>query len=280
MRAVDVSVPKILALDEDRHWMLLEDLGVETLFSQPRPWKELEGLFLLAIEIQEKVRKIPDADVETLNPWLDSAALQRELEQTFATVLEPWGMVADSGLRRELEGFLETLCQGIGSASLVPCHRDFMARNLIPRREPTERESVEGRTDLPVLGLPVLDLLVMDHQDLRLGPSRYDLASLLNDSLFPPIELESRLLSAVLETQEEELAYRRAAVQRTLKAVGTFGAFARRGFPTHLPLIPPTLRRCLDQLEALPEGGELAQVLRRTWKKVLEGTLLDSSKGS
>ena len=59
---------------------------------------------------------------------------------------------------------------------------------------------------------------MLDHQDLRLGPPRYDLASLLNDSLFPPPELEARLVRAALgeeATAEDFLDYHRAAAQRT-----------------------------------------------------------------
>ena len=59
----------------------------------------------------------------------------------------------------------------------MPCHRDFMVRNLMPLR---------GRRGL----------VVLDHQDLRLGPPLYDLASLLNDTLFPPPEAEEALLAA------------------------------------------------------------------------------------
>ena len=37
---------------------------------------------------------------------------------------------------------------------------------------------------------------MLDHQDLRLGPPFYDLASLLNDTLFPPPDAEEALLAA------------------------------------------------------------------------------------
>jgi N-acetylmuramate 1-kinase len=255
MQAAGVLVPEILLLDENRHWMLLEDLGKETLYDLRRPWTELEGFFRTATGDLQRIRRIPATVVAELNPTLDAGALWRELEQTFDTVLVPRGLVSDGGLRRHLEEALDGLCRHIGSENLVPCHRDFMARNLVPRGD--------------------AGLVVLDHQDLRLGPSRYDLASLLNDSLFPPESMEARLAGEALGSGEELAAYRRAAVQRTFKAAGTFGAFARRGFPRHLPLIPPTLSRGLDQLERLPEGEELARDLRRRWTKLLGGTLLD-----
>src|SRR5260370_24078577 len=99
-----------------------------------------------------------------------------------------------------------------------------MARNLMP--------------------LPGGAVGVLDHQDLRLGPPAYDVASLLNDTLFPPAEIEQELLVAT-PSATPRAAYHLAAAQRTFKAVGTYASFARRGAPRHLPLIPPTLARAL-----------------------------------
>jgi hypothetical protein len=64
--------------------------------------------------------------------------------------------------------------------------------------------------------------------------------------------------------------YHRAAAQRTLKAVGTYTKFSLQGANRHLPLIPPTLGRCLDHLERTPEGAPLVEDLRRAWRPALE----------
>jgi aminoglycoside/choline kinase family phosphotransferase len=125
-----------------------------------------------------------------------------------------------------------------------------MARNLVPLATPHE-------------------LGVLDHQDLRQGPSFYDLASLLNDSLFPPLELESALLDRCISNEGEKLAYHRAALQRTVKVVGTFEAFARSGNPTRRPLIPPALSRALYHLEMVPEGQDLAPRISELWRPFL-----------
>jgi aminoglycoside/choline kinase family phosphotransferase len=138
---------------------------------------------------------------------------------------------------------------------LVPCHRDFMARNLIP-----------------VGASPAL--AVIDHQDLRLGPASYDLASLLNDSLFAPVEVEDRLVAAALP-QEQRLQYHRAAAQRTLKAVGTFLAFAKRGEDRHLPLIAPSLASARRHLLELPECENAQHEVRSLWLEL--GTALATS---
>jgi aminoglycoside/choline kinase family phosphotransferase len=94
---------------------------------------------------------------------------------------------------------------------------------------------------------------VLDFQDLRPGPPGYDLASLLNDSFFAPPELERRALASEAGRGVDELDYRRAVVQRGLKAVGTFLAFAARGKRRHLPLVEPTLARALAAAATVPE---------------------------
>ena len=110
---------------------------------------------------------------------------------------------------------------------------------------------------------------MLDHQDLRLGPPFYDLASLLNDTLFPPPEAEEALLAAVAPSPAERVRYHRAAAQRTLKAVGTYATFARRGANRHLPLIPPTLAQFVkhfDRSRRRAAGG----AARAAWGPGLE----------
>jgi len=148
---------------------------------------------------------------------------------------------------------LDDLCARLGAGPLVPCHRDFMSRNLMP---------VDDQGGVAVL----------DHQDLRLGPAAYDLASLLNDTLFPPPDVEEDLLGTT-----DRVDYHRAAAQRTLKAVGTFTAFALRGSDRHQPLVRPTLARCLNHLSRIPEGEAFAGDLSCLWRQILEPAVAGST---
>ena len=114
------------------------------------------------------------------------------------------------------------------------------------------------------------ELAVLDHQDLRLGPPPYDVAPLLKDTLFPPAGAEEALV-ALVSHPDGRLQYHRAAAQRTLKAVGTYASFARRGAIRHLPLIPPTLLRFVRNFSRLPEGGSLAGRLAAAWSHEWSG---------
>jgi hypothetical protein len=246
LSAGGIPVPRILAVDCDRGWMVVEDLGPETLGDwRGRAWSELEGYFGHALEIAVRIGRLNVDGLETLNPLLGGELMTRELQQTWDVFLEPHGFLADPATAAGLRAGIDELVARLAAEPPVPCHRDFMVRNLMP--------------------LPAGRVVVLDHQDLRLGPPLYDLASLLNDTLFPPAAAEEALLARALSRDGDRERYHRAAAQRTLKAVGTYAAFARRGANRHVPLIAPTLERFLEHLSRLPEGDGLAAGLRQAW---------------
>ncbi|HYH45658.1 MAG TPA: phosphotransferase [Thermoanaerobaculia bacterium] len=242
-----VPVPRILASSCDEGWMLVEDLGPQTLaeWGQGRPWNELQPYFERALELVDRIGRIPVESVEGLNPRLGGELLRKELAQTWDLFLQPRALTGGEPLTRALSAALDAICANLDAETPVSCHRDFMVRNLM---------LVSG------------DLIVLDHQDLRLGPPAYDLASLLNDTLFPPSGVEEALLA---RASFEPVSYHRAAAQRTLKAIGTYASFALRGADRHLPLVPPTLGRCLAHLARVPESAPLVSDLTEAWAAVL-----------
>jgi aminoglycoside/choline kinase family phosphotransferase len=247
-----VRVPRVLAGDCGEGWMLVEDLGPRTLgeWGRGRPWSELAGYFEHARGLSERISRLPAEGLAELNPILGRELLARELAQTWDLFLEPHGLVSDPVLAADLRAALDTLCETLGAEPPVPCHRDFMVRNLMPLADGT--------------------LVVLDHQDLRLGPPFYDLASLLNDTLFPPLDAEEALLAAAAPLPADRVRYHRAAAQRSLKAVGTYAKFARMGADRHLPLIAPTLAQFVKHFSRIPEGELLAARLGVPWSSALE----------
>jgi hypothetical protein len=251
LQGIEIPVPVVLEADCQAGLMLLEDVGDESLFDlSPRAWNELEPLLEQAVDISCRIRELPTNLVEPLNPVLDGDLLWQELEKTWEVFLRPRALTGSAELTAALERALRNLCETLGAEPLSANHRDFMARNLM----------LPSRSGPPV---------VIDHQDLRLGPRFYDLASLMNDSLFPPHSLETDLLSDLIQTEEDRASYHRAAVQRTLKATGTFAGFAKHGNERHLALIPPTLTRALHHLEHVDETRALVGPLRTAWEPYL-----------
>ena len=251
---VGVPVPAIRRADCKRGLMLLDDSGDQTLYAAPsRDWDVLAPIYRRAVDYLQRIQTLPRERVATLNVWLDATLLRWELRKSWELVLVPRGLVGPPDVERAFAGALETLCAELGNPDrLRPAHRDFMPRNLMLREH---------------------ELIVLDHQDLRLGPPAYDLASLLNDSLFPPRRLEDELLTALHPGEQGALDYRRAVVQRAIKAVGNYCDFARRGFDRHLNLVAPTLARAWRWFGEVPELREVQAALRPFWEAQLRGLL-------
>lgn len=248
LEGVGVRVPRILAADSASGWMLVEDAGT-TLLSDlhGESWEALEPRFRAASAVLPRIQSLPPDSVEGLSPPLDSKLLRSELERSWDLALEPWGLVGDVTEGRLLAHALDRLCEDLGRGAWVTCHRDFMARNL----------AVDGRDAL----------IVLDHQDLRMGPRFYDLASLLNDTLIPPPEVASAWLTAWGLNDADRPEYHRAALQRTLKAVGTYAGCLRRGDDRYRDWVQPTLDAASGHLAALPETRDLARRLGPTWRQ-------------
>lgn len=148
------------------------------------------------------------------------------------------------------EGF-HSLAAQIAAWPRVLCHRDYHSRNLMWH---------QGR------------LFWIDYQDARMGPSTYDLASLLRDS-YVTLE-EEFVLDRAEEFRQKAAAdltretfsqqFELMSIQRNLKALGTFGFMAVvRGNPVYLPYIPRTLAHVKRNLARHPELSSLTSVLRR-----------------
>ncbi|MFQ5524746.1 MAG: phosphotransferase [Thermoanaerobaculia bacterium] len=246
--AAGVRVPEIQAADGDRGLLLLEDLGSESLFdTSDRDWSLLEAIYRQAIAITLALGRYRSRVLESLNPPLDARRLERELQGAYKEFLAEPEFCGSPDQLEAIRSALEGVCRGLASEPMVPAHRDFMSRNLM-------------------LAAGGAELVVIDHQDVCMAPRFYDAASLLNDSFFPSSSIEGALLDRVLHDDDDWLAYRRCAVQRTLKACSTFIRFARQGRDRHLPLVAPTLARAAEKLERLPEGARLPQVVFERWR--------------
>ncbi len=253
MNEAAVRVPRILDACAAEGFMLVEDLGPRTMFEDvPEASPEtVTRWFLEAVDLIAAIQSIPPQQISDLNPPLDGSWLLRELAQTWDAFLTPRDLGGSPAETAALRSALAALCSALGNGPQIVCHRDFMVRNLIP---------TEG------------GLAVIDHQDTRLGPAAYDLASLLNDSWFPADDLEARCIAGALARAPGTVTrddYSRAAAQRTLKAVGTFARAAANGSAKHAALIVPAMERALRNLARAPETHAVADGLAARWRQHL-----------
>jgi aminoglycoside/choline kinase family phosphotransferase len=134
----------------------------------------------------------------------------------------------------------------------VLCHRDFHSRNILMPPDGT--------------------LALVDIQDARWGPDSYDLVSILRDAYIdvhdPWVEpLIDRYLARLSDPPDRAGfldRFRTVAVQRTIKALGSFGYLTSHlGTERYLEPIPRALKRLETLLDASPDTPPLAAALRR-----------------
>jgi hypothetical protein len=164
MLAAGLHAPQVLAWDQPQGFMLLTDLGGQTMLqviNREQPQANLP-LYLQAVDVLVAWQL---ASKPGLLPPYDEALLRRELE-----LFPDWylgrhkGLNIDQDMRFTLDNtFGQIIANNLAQPSVF-VHRDFMPRNLMA---PTAPGGVLG---------------VLDFQDAVLGPITYDIASLMRDA--------------------------------------------------------------------------------------------------
>ena len=262
---VGVEGPQVLAVDEARRFMLTRDVG-ERQLSRETNLAVVLGVLDKAVEAGLRIAGLDSSVVAGLSPPLETELLTREIRQSCGVFFR---RRLSQPVAAELEGTLYEMCQRLGVGRLVPSHRDFMARNMMivcdeqePRR--MRRRKAQGRGGF--------DLVVLDHQDLRLAPWGYDLASLFFDSCpLPPGKAVARI-EEIVGSDEQREAIARCGAQRCVKIVGTFFKFAERGEDRYLGMVPGALRTAARELARLPEGTPSAVAVLEDCAAELDGS--------
>jgi aminoglycoside/choline kinase family phosphotransferase len=170
MAGVGLRVPDILAWDAPQGFMLLNDLGTQTLLdvldldnpqaNQPRYMDALAALLPWQAGSREGVL-----------PAYDEALLRRELQ-----LFPDWYLgqhkqfvMSDAQTQVLNKAFNSIVTRNL-AAPKVWVHRDFMPRNLM-----VPPDGFEPTTAAQALG-------VLDFQDAVYGPITYDIASLMRDA--------------------------------------------------------------------------------------------------
>lgn len=144
----------------------------------------------------------------------------------------------------------QSLAADLAADPRVLCHRDYHSRNLM---------------------VTPAGLVLIDFQDARMGPATYDLASLLRDSyvdidegMVDTLLAHYRTLAGIDDAGGFRERFDVMAVQRNLKALGTFGYQATmRGNPAYVPYITRTMGYVRRNLAKYPRFEPLRRVLGR-----------------
>ncbi len=266
MHAAGVQAPQVLAWDEPQGFMLLTDLGTQTMMQVINRHDPQANLTLYLQAVDALVAWQLSSRPGVLPPY-DEALLRRELE-----LFPDWylrrhkGMTVDATMRQTLDKSFEAIIRQNLSVPCVFVHRDFMPRNLM----------VSGTA--PALG-------VLDFQDAVYGPITYDIASLMRDAFLSwdedfcldvTIRYWEKARKAGLPVGEDFGEFYRSVewmgLQRHLKVAGIFARLTLRdGKPQYLADAPrfityiratsvryrelKPLLRLVDKVEGIEEPG-------------------------
>lgn len=256
-----VRVPRLLEADVDAGFLLLEDLGVDTLLQaldadadDADAWFDAAVTQLLALQAIP-----PPADL----PAYDDALLRREL-----ALFPDWflgrhlGITLDADDQAALDAAADVLVASALAQPQVLVHRDYMPRNLMP----CAGDDADGAAGVAVL----------DFQDAVRGPVAYDALSLFKDAFldWPPPRAaawlhgyHARATAAgipvpPLERFRDDVDL--IGIQRHLKVLGIFARLHHRdGKPKYLADAPRFLHYLDEALPRHPALAPLAALLDR-----------------
>jgi aminoglycoside/choline kinase family phosphotransferase len=252
-----VDVPVVYAEDCATGWIVLEDLGDDTLanFLLRAPEKKPE-LYTRAIEdlahAQQRLADLPEGSIVRTRAF-DEDLLRWEIDHFREWGLEARGLVLSAEQRDQLDGIAARLARKIAAWPRGFVHRDYQSRNLMVR--PTEK------------------LCWIDFQDALMGPRIYDVVALLSDSYqeFDRAFVQGRLAEfaralRLPSVEGLETEFDTMTVQRKLKDAGRFVFIDRvKKNPSFLKFVVPTIHKVKASLARLddPDMRALDALLSR-----------------
>ncbi|HEY9231092.1 MAG TPA: phosphotransferase, partial [Blastocatellia bacterium] len=257
-----LPVPRILATSGADGLMLFEDVGDMRLqdWMTNRPAAEVRDAYRqatdLIVDIQSATKLALEADSICSHMAFDEAKLRWELGFFFANFINRYlKLKLDPATANAVQTDFKALCGELAARPRVLVHRDYHARNLMMHDE---------------------RMFIIDHQDARMGPASYDVASLISD---PYATLDADLMSELVERFIESKAaspqplddvaafgceLQLMTVQRMLKAIGTYASQAALGNMTYIPYIGPARDRALAAMKALDRYAATRELLEQT----------------
>lgn len=265
-----VDVPAVLAEDTASGWLVIEDLGDDTLANWLlRNPGDKTSLYTRAVtdlaRAQRGLVKLPEGSVVASRTF-DFELLRWEIEHFKEWGLDARGKALSAPDAQKFSEIADRLARRVADLPHGFVHRDYQSRNLMV----VEGGGAAGPNDLRLVWL--------DFQDALLGPRVYDLVALLNDSYqqFDRPFVEARLAEYAAEAglSEAERAklvheFDLVTVQRKLKDAGRFVFIdKKKGNPSFLRFVTPTIHKvgaALSRLETHDaDMKELRALLHRT----------------
>jgi len=255
-----VPVPRILGHSDALGIIALQDLGDVTLQAHVGAASPAQhaALYRQAVSfidtLQRRGAELASPSYIPYGIAFDVEKLTWELQFFTKHFLEAYrGAQIGAAAREALAAEFAAIAEELASEPRVLCHRDYHSRNLMLH---------DG------------SLYIIDFQDARLGPDTYDLVSLLRDSYvdFTEAQVDSFIafflalregrLPAASDPEEFKRRFDLMALQRNLKALGTFGfQTTSRQNTVYIQYIPRTLNSARANLVRYPRFARLRELL-------------------
>lgn len=258
-----IPVPRVLAEEPARGWLLLEDLGEADLWSlRDKPWEERSQGYKSALRslfrLHHEVSRSPEGPPVELMPAFDDSLYAWEqdyfLENALGGLLD-WNL--ESARRGALKAELAKLRERLLDLPTCLVHRDCQSQNIFMRGP---REAV-----------------FIDFQGMRKGVRFYDLGSLLHDPYVRFYRSQREELLRFYHGLEKEKPltwkvfashYSAAASQRLMQALGAYGKLGLTdGKTAFLSHVAPALANLSDTARApsLEVLGSIAREALARW---------------
>jgi aminoglycoside/choline kinase family phosphotransferase len=240
LQGIHLPVPELFYFDKERGLLLLQDCGDLTLeahlrSADPETLKSwyIKAVHLLAI-MQTDATRVIGVDCPAYHLKFDVEKLMWEMDFMLEHFIEGTQQNnLKAATRKEIRKQLTALCSILAGQPPWFTHRDYHSRNLMIHND---------------------GLVLLDFQDARMGPSQYDLVSLLRDSYLPlPDALVWELVDVFIQKKQDRenhtidreefiRVFDLMSIQRNLKAIGTF-AFQKKikNNDRYMGYIAPTL---------------------------------------
>jgi aminoglycoside/choline kinase family phosphotransferase len=258
-----LPVPALVRVSGDEAAILIEDVGDIKLqdWLLGRSTEEVKEAYLRAIDFIIKIQEATEIAVESdsicCHLAFDEAKLRWELGFFFAHYFNRYLKVKiDAARSNAAQEDFRAICSELASRERVLTHRDYHARNLMMSGE---------------------RMFTIDHQDARLGPATYDLASLIADPytsldsevteelIEKFIELKSRSSQPISDEGEFRKELDLMTIQRMLKAVGTYSfQAAMKDNTVYVQYIAPALDRAIAAMQRLGRFNRTRALLEET----------------
>jgi len=259
-----IRVPEILADGTEQGWLVVEDLGDDTVanYLLRRP-ADKRDIYRMAVRdlarAQRELAALPEASIVKSRAF-DHDLLRWEVDHFMQWAIAARQIPITDDDRATFEKIADRLAARIAGWPRGFVHRDYQSRNLMV-------VPANGTADA---GHGSIELAWVDFQDALLGPRVYDLVALLSDSYqeFDTDFIEERLdeyaehsglagHARILLRREFDFV----TVQRKLKDAGRFIFIDRTHHnPSFLPFVEPTIQKARAAVARLSDDADMREL--------------------